>query len=233
MWRVLLIAVVLGTLLAGCTPAEPVEPLVPLVPLELLEPLVPLVPPVSGPLESPFDEIIPEDLGLFSYSGSEETTHHTSGIVSHSRSWGNRAAFASRFPEDEKPQGGSVVFMLVINAYQDEEQAQEYLQEQIRKRSSVLMDSAWIAWNLELLPGDVIWYMQFWREPGEDVVIGEERILFRVGKYVGNYLANVDDPPGDDEDGFYMDIDVSNLLHAYVANTDVARLRSLQFNSRG
>ena len=86
-------------------------------------------PPVSGPLEPPFSEIIPESLGLYSSYVGEETTSYSSGLVTHSRYWGNRAAFPYRFPEDKKPQGSAVTFILAIREYQDEELAQDYFHE--------------------------------------------------------------------------------------------------------
>ena len=51
-----------------------------------------------------------------------------------------------------------------------------------------------------------------------------ETISFRVGRYVGDYAVWVDDPPEID-DGFFMPLDVHDLLEIYVINTDISKLR--------
>ena len=181
--------------------------------------------PEIGPLEPPFSEIIPEDLGLFSYSGHEKTYYYSNGEVEYTRTWGNRAAFSSQFSADEKPESPVVAFSLSIHAYLDEEQANSHIQKEKQKNSAEGTMTESYARPLGLPSEDVAWSVTFWKDPYVQEVQGKETILFRVGRYVGDYTVWVDDPP-EIEDGFFMPLDVHDLLRVYVMNTDISKLRA-------
>jgi hypothetical protein len=92
--------------------------------------------PKLGPLESPFDEIIPSAEDLFSepYSRSEETIYHPDGLITYSRIYGNESASYDTLSEAEKPESPAVILALAIRAYQDEEQAKKYIREESKKK---------------------------------------------------------------------------------------------------
>ena len=86
-----------------------------------------------------------------------------------------------------------------------------------------MWNSEHLARRLGLPREDVARNVAFWKEP--DVTVGRETIVFRVGKYIGDYAVHMDNPP-ELEDGFFLPPDLSDLLAIYASGTDISRLRS-------
>jgi hypothetical protein len=184
--------------------------------------------PELGPLESPFNEIIPsaEALLLEPFSHNEETIYHPDGLITYSRVYENESASYTPLSGAEKSKSPAMVLSLVIRAYQNEEKAQKYIREESKRKWYDKSLSESYARLLELPSEDVVGHMIFWKEPGDDDVQGEEEILFRVGRYVGNYAVHIDNPP-ELEDGFFMPPDLHDLLEFALMKTDITKLRLL------
>ena len=187
-----------------------------------------VVQPQLGPLESPFNEIIPsaEVLSFEPYSRSEETIYHPDGLITYSRIYGNESASYNPLSGAEKPESPAVVLSLTIRAYQDEEQARKYIRKESKKKWYDKSLSESYARLLGLPSVDVAGHVTFWKEPADEEVQGEEEILFRVGRYVGDYAVHIDSPP-ELKDGFFMPPDLHNLLEFAVIKTNISKLRSL------
>lgn len=184
--------------------------------------------PKLGSLESPFDEIIPpaEDLFFEPYSRNEETIYHPGGLITYSRIYGNESASYNPLSGAEKPESPAVILALAIRAYQDEEQAKKCIREESKRKWYDKSLSESYARLLRLPSVDVAGHVIFWKEPSEEEVQGEEKILFRVGRYVGDYAVHTDNPP-ELKDGFFMPPDLHDLLEFAVMKTDIPKLRSL------
>ena len=73
---------------------------------------------------------------------------------------------------------------------------------------------------------DIAGHVIFWKEPTVKEVQGEEKISFRVGRYVVDYSVHMDDPP-ELKDGYFMPPDLSDVLRNAVKTT-IPKLRSIQ-----
>lgn len=109
--------------------------------------------------------------------------------------------------------------------YPTETQAIEYVREEKQKSAAEDAISDSYARRLGLPPEDVSLSFAFWEEPPTQEVQGEETILFRVGKYVGDYTVEVHHPPKI-ADGFFIPLELHELLVTYLMETDIAKLRA-------
>ncbi len=189
--------------------------------------------PEVGPLESPFSEIIPTAEDLFidlfnlSYSRSEETIYYPDGSIGYFRMFGNEAAGYTTLSGEPKPESPSVLLSMGIYEYQNEEQAKKRILEEKERRWYDESESEFYAKQFGLPLEDIAGRVIFWKEPYEEEVQGEERILFRVGRYVGDYILWGEAPP-ELEDGYFMPPTLSDLLWETAVQITIPRLRSLQ-----
>jgi hypothetical protein len=76
------------------------------------------VQPKLGPLESPFNEIIPsaEALLFEPFSRNEETIYHPDGVTTYSRIYGNESVSYSPLSGVEKPESPAMILSLALRA---------------------------------------------------------------------------------------------------------------------
>ena len=187
--------------------------------------------PKSGPLESPFSEIIPSAEDLFlslfisPYRGDEYTLYYPDGRRLYSRGFGNESAWYSSLSDAPKPEAPSVMLSMGIYEYQDEEQATKRIQEEKTRRWYDESDTEFYAKLFGFPLEDIAGSVHFWKEPAVEEIQGKEEIFFRVGQYVGDYHIWVHDPPKL-EDGYFMPPELHDLLESAVRKT-IPKLRSL------
>ncbi len=125
-----------------------------------------------------------------------------------------------------------MVLSLVIREYQDEEQSQKDIQEERKRKQYDKNLSEFYAKLTGLPSADVASHVIFWKETSYEQIQGEEEILFRVGRYVGDYSVHIDDPP-ELEDGFFIPPNLHDLLELALIKTDINKLRSLMSATNG
>ncbi len=186
--------------------------------------------PKFGPLESPFNEIIPsaEDIVFIPYySSNENTLYSPDGLITYLRIYGNESASYIPLSGDKKPESPAVVLSMCIYEYQDDEQATKRIQEEKTRKWYDKSDSEFYTKYLGFPPDDIVGSVHFWKEPGDKEVQGEEVIIFRVGRYVGDYKIHMNDPPKLD-DGYFMPPYMHDYLEFAVMKTNIPKIRSLQ-----
>jgi len=181
-------------------------------------------------LESPFREIIPtgEDLRcllyrLEPYRSDNETIYFSDGSITYYRFIGSQDCFRVRTDESKDYQ--ALFLSMHIRDYQTEEQAIAHIQEEKEKSWYDESDTEYYAEVIGFPPEDIAGYEIFWTEPDIDEIQGKEEILFRVGRFVGEYSFQMNDPP-ELEDGYFIPLELHYLLQTAVKTT-IPRLCSI------
>jgi hypothetical protein len=184
----------------------------------------------SGPLDPPFDEILPNadklyiDLFFGEYRISEGTHHYSDGSRLHERFIGNEDSFTV---PDENIELAPVSLVMSICVYPNEGQASKAIQEEKRSKWWNENRNEYYAKWIELPAEDIVGYTHFWKEPGDNPIQGNEEVYFRVGQFVGHYSVSLDNPPFI-MDGYIMPRNLSDLLEAAIRKTDIAALHDFQ-----
>jgi hypothetical protein len=184
----------------------------------------------SGPLEPPFNEILPTaknlniDLFLGGYRTSEYAQYCSDGSKLHWRFIGNEDSFTV---PDENIEVNPVYLVMSIRVYPNEEQALEAIQEEKHsKRWNENRNEYYAKW-IELPAEDIVGYTHFWKEPGDNPIQGREEMYFRIEQYVCRYSVELDNPPRL-EDGCFIPPYLIDLLKFAVWETDINALNLFQ-----